>query len=84
MPIKGDAFARHEVSSVYVEPKSRFVVSLVCGVDASTAEEAAAEALLLSVAGEDGQLTTWYVHDRLTGETVEIRQVFMPKLKSGS
>lgn len=69
MPVKGDAFARHEVSSVYVSPKARYVVSLVIGVDdASTPEEAAAIALVWA----QDPTVIWIIHDRETGITIEV------------
>lgn len=74
MPIQGDAFARREVSSVYVSPAHRFVVSLIVGVDdASSAKEAAAVALGMTRYPRKGE-TVWVVHDRFTGSTQEVRQ----------
>lgn len=74
MPVQGNAFSRREVSSVYVSPASRFIVSLIVGVgDASTVEEAAAAALGMTKYPRKGE-TVWIVHDRRTGDTVELRQ----------
>jgi transcription antitermination factor NusG len=74
MPVQGDAFARREVSSVYVSPAQRFVVSLIIGVDdASSALEAAAIALGMTRYPRKGE-TVWVVHDRQSGDTVELRQ----------
>ena len=74
MPVQGDAFARREVSSVYVSPASRFIVSLIVGVErASTAQEAAAAVLGMTRYPRKGE-TVWVVHDRQSGDTVELRQ----------
>lgn len=71
---QGDAFNRKEVSSVYVGPDHRFVVSLIVGVkDAHDARSAAAAVLGLTKYPQRGE-TVWTVHDRHTGETVEIKQ----------
>lgn len=71
--MSGDAFNRKEVSSVYVEPGSRYVVSLVVGSDAETPEEALREALS-RVQGPERAVTVWSVHDRETGETYQMYQ----------
>lgn len=74
MPVQGDAFSRREVSSVYVGPAHRFVVSLIVGVDdASSALEAAAAALGMTRYPRKGE-TVWVVHDRNSGDTVEVKQ----------
>jgi hypothetical protein len=71
---QGDAFARFEVSSVYVGPGHRFVVSLIVGVkDAHDARSAAAAVLGLTRYLQRGE-TVWAVHDRHTGTTVELKQ----------
>jgi len=71
---QGDAFNRREVSSVYVGPGHRFVVSLIVGVkDAHDARSAAAAVLGLTKYPQRGE-TVWSVHDRHTGVTVELKQ----------
>ncbi len=70
---QGDAFNRREVSSVYVGPSHRFVVSLIAGVDAEDPTAAAAAALGMTRYPGKSE-TVWSVHDRHTGETHEIAQ----------
>ncbi len=71
---QGDAFNRSEVSSVYVGPKARFVVSLIVGVDEARTPEDAAQAALDLTRVPECATTIWCVHDRETGETHEIEQ----------
>lgn len=79
---KGDAFNRLEVSSVYVGPGDRYVVSLVVGwsqEQASSMLEAARAALEMT-RGPGSEVTHWQVFDRETGETVDlVQQDFDPK-----
>jgi hypothetical protein len=71
---QGDAFNRREVSSVYVGPGHRFVVSLIVGVkDAHDVRSAASAVLGLVKYPQRGE-TVWVVHDRHTGQTVELKQ----------
>lgn len=68
--IKGDAFNRLEVSSTYVSPHDRYVVSLIVGyaegqVD-NVAQACAAVAEMLC--GEGSRHCVLWVFDRLTGE----------------
>lgn len=71
---QGDAFNRREVSSVYVGPDHRFVVSLIVGVkDAQDVRSAASAVLGLTKYPHRGE-TVWSVHDRHTGLTTELRQ----------
>jgi hypothetical protein len=71
---KGDAFNRSEVSSVYVSPRDRYVVSFIVGYSAeqvdNTAQAAAAAVQMLT--GEDSSLAHISVCDRHTGETVDL------------
>ena len=73
---QGDAFNRTEVSSVYVRPDARYVVSLIIGyADAEiSSPEAAVAATLQMTQGQDRKHLVWVVHDRETGETREIEQ----------
>jgi len=73
---RGDAFNRTEVSSVYVGPKDRYVVSLIVGVpnsEVSDAESAALSVLSL-VTGPERANVVWTVFDRETGEQVDLQQ----------
>ncbi len=67
--MKGDFFRRHEVSSIYVHPAERFVVSLIVGYadEVRCAWEAALAALELTRDGGQGG-TRWFVFDRCTGK----------------
>jgi hypothetical protein len=74
---QGDAFNRAEVSSVYVGPKARFVVSLIVGVEAADASspEAAARAVLEMTRSAQRADVIWCVYDRETGDSFEVAQV---------
>lgn len=80
---KGDAFNRLEVSSVYVSPRDRYVVSFVVGYadDQVDSPAQAAAAAVEMVCGEDSGLVHVTVHDRKTGETTDLTkeemQVFL-------
>lgn len=67
---KGDAFNRSEVSSVYVSPRDRYVVSFIVGYtpDQVDGPVQAAAAALEMLCGEDSKLANMVVFDRKTGE----------------
>lgn len=77
--MSGEAFNRMEVSSEYVEPGHRFVVSLVVGTDVDTPEEALRQAMDLAC-GPCRHDTVWVVHDRMTGETLRMCAVEVAKV----
>lgn len=61
-------FQLHELGNTYVDPDSRYVVSLIVGYgdnDVISPEHAVASALELTRDGESGD-THWYVYDRWT------------------
>jgi hypothetical protein len=73
----GDAFNRSEVSSVYVAPKDRFVVSLVVGVS----DEETPEAAVAYVKRRIGHLV-WMVHDRESGESFEVKPLDFEEIRT--
>ena len=83
---QGDAFNRAEVSSVYVGPKARYVVSLIVGVETSDANspEAAARAVLEMTRGAERANVIWCVHDRETGDSFEVEQAAIDEGSIGS
>lgn len=62
------------MSSVYVAPGHRFVVSLIAGVADVADAKSAAEAVLGMTRHPGKSSTVWVVHDRDTGLTVEVPQ----------
>ena len=73
---RGDAFNRDEVTSTYVKPSSRYVVSLIIGIDpniAGSPEAAVREALEMTRSTDACQLS-WHVFDRETGFMKEVPQ----------
>ncbi len=66
--MSGSSFRRHEVSSIYVGPDDRYIVSLLVGYaseDVRTPKEAARAALDLT--RDCGAADThWFVYDRVT------------------
>ncbi len=61
-------FTLDELGNTYVDPDSRYVVSLIVGYgdhDANSPEQAVAAALDLT-RDDDSFSTHWYVYDRLT------------------
>ena len=71
---KGDAFNRLEVSSVYVSPQDRFVVSFIVGYAPDQVDNApvAAAAFMEMLCGEGSETTHLSVYDRATGQTVSM------------
>jgi hypothetical protein len=75
--LPSEPFARHEVSSCYVDPDARFVVALIVGYGpqdgVTTPSEAVRAALALTQ--DLGSLdTSWTVFDRSTGVLQVIEQ----------
>lgn len=68
--VTGDAFNRSEVTSKYVSPSDRFVVSIIVGVgrEVKSAEEAAT--VVLSLIGSGALAVA--VFDRDTGDAFEV------------
>jgi hypothetical protein len=82
--MKGDSFRRHEVSSIYVHPDERFVVSLIVGYgdEVRYPWEAALAALELTRDGGHAG-TRWFVFDRATNRLQSFEQEeFDPELAS--
>ena len=75
--LKGDAFNRNEVSSVYVRPTARYVVSLIAGLEHDEADspESAVMSFVEMVRGRDRTPIVFSVHDRETGQNQEIERV---------
>jgi hypothetical protein len=75
--MKGNGFRRNEVTSIYVDPDERFVVSLVVGYsardDVHTAEDAARTALELTQ-DDNATGTVWHVFDRQTQQMHRLSQ----------
>lgn len=71
---KGDAFCRLEVSSVYVSPRDRFVVSFIVGYAEDQIENApqAAACAIEMLTGEGSEVTHLVVFDRATCHTVSM------------
>ncbi len=71
---KGDAFNRSEVSSVYVSPKDRYVVSFIVGYTGEQVDTPvqAAGAAIEMLTGEDSRMAHLVVFDRETGETMDL------------
>jgi hypothetical protein len=65
--VPGEAFNRDEVSSIYVKPNDRFIVSLIVGIDQAKSME---EALNVVVNTMSEAPVRWAVFDRETGESV--------------
>lgn len=80
MSDKDDGYADHETSSIYVDPRDRFVVSLIVGYDddadgsnVQSPKEAAHYALKLTT-DEASDGTFWFVFDRKTKEMHQFEQ----------
>ncbi len=74
---RGDNFTREEVSSIYVEPTERYVVSLIVSYNHDTnigsPKDAAYYALQLTKDGDQSS-TNWFVYDRQTKTMHQLEQ----------
>lgn len=74
---QGNAFNRNEVSSVYVRPTARYVVSLIVGMDDDEADspESAVSSMVEMIRDKNRTPIVFVVHDRETGCSQELERV---------